>query len=127
MTAFGTAAGGMTAITAHRGYPWSGAMFARRHRRPGPCTPASVNTTPGQPDGHAKSAGSHPVPCDHGLAVALGAGAVVLVPLGAGNAAEPEGAAATASAIAPWSRFCAWPYAAKSPLFRAVCPSVYAF
>jgi len=52
---------------------------------------------------------------------------VVFVALGVGSVTEPEGAAATAAAMAAWSRFCASPYAAKSPLFRAVCPSEYAF
>src|ERR1035437_4938060 len=64
----------------------------------------------------------------HGLAGALGVGAAgALVAPGAGRVTEPEGAAATAWAIAACRRCCAAPYPAKSPFFRAVCPSEYAF
>ena len=49
---------------------------------------------------------------DEGAAVVVGA-------VGLGTVTEPDGCAATALVIAACSRFCASPYAAKSPLFRA--------
>jgi hypothetical protein len=53
------------------------------------------------------------------------AGAVVA--LGRGTVTEPDGDAATALAIAACNRFCAWPYAVKSPFLSASWPSENAF
>ena len=53
-----------------------------------------------------------------GVTVAVGVGVTVN---------EPEGAAAAARASASLSRFCASPYAAKSPALSAASPSAYAF
>jgi len=58
MTTFGTALGDTIAITLRLGYLWSGVMFAIVIAVPA-LAPASEDTIPAEPDGHAKSA---PVP-----------------------------------------------------------------
>src|SRR5664280_1123490 len=100
----------------------SPASYRAAPPRVGSCKPYANRTGTPNPLGSQRFARVH------GLAVALGVGAAgVLVAPGAGRLTEPEGAATTAWAIAACRRCCAAPYPAKSPFFRAVCPSVYAF
>src|SRR5664280_416171 len=99
----------------------SPASYRAAPPRVGSCKPYANRT------GTPNPLGSQRIARVHGLAVALGVGAAgVLVAPGAGRLTEPEGAAATAWAIAACRRCCAAPYPAKSPFFRAVCPSEYA-
>src|SRR5665647_149848 len=100
----------------------SPASYRAAPPRVGKCKPYANRTDTPNPSG------CHCFRCAHGLEVALGPGAAVpLVAAGFGSVTEPEGAAAIADAVAACSRFCASPYAAKSPFFKASCPSVKAF